>query len=91
MTRLDDRQDPCDPQSGTEHGVAGALTRREVRLVAVRVGRAWHRYLTNELDEERLPACYVAALYGERWRSGGPSGRTCHQDWPAAARKSTHA
>ena len=30
-------------------------------------------------------------LYGERWRSGGPSGRTCHHDCPAAARKSTHA
>ena len=26
------------------------------------------RYLTNELDEERLPAPYVVALYWQRWR-----------------------
>src|SRR5206468_12435925 len=48
--------------------IGSGAERQKVRLVAVRVGRAWHRYLTNELDEERLPACYVAALYGERWR-----------------------
>ena len=30
------------------------------------------------------------ALYGERWRSGGPSGSTCHQVCPAAASQSTN-
>jgi hypothetical protein len=29
-------------------------------------------------------------LYGDRWRSGGPSGSTCHHDWPAAASQSTN-
>jgi hypothetical protein len=28
----------------------------------------WYRYLTNELDPERLPAPYVVALYWQRWR-----------------------
>jgi hypothetical protein len=37
-------------------------------LVAVLVGTTWRRYLTNELDPERLPAASVAALYGQRWR-----------------------
>ena len=30
-----------------------------------------------------------AARVGEPWRSGGVSGSTCHQDWPAAASQST--
>ena len=30
-------------------------------------------------------------VYGEPERSGGSSGRTCHQDWPAAASQSTNA
>ena len=30
-------------------------------------------------------------VYGEPERSGGPSGSTCHQDWPAAASQSTNA
>ena len=29
-------------------------------------------------------------LYGEPNSSGGPSGRTCHHDWPAAASQSTN-
>jgi hypothetical protein len=48
--------------------IGSGKERQRVRLVQVRVGRVWHRYLTNELDPERLPAPYVAALYGERWR-----------------------
>src|SRR4029453_14013472 len=32
-----------------------------------------------------------AALYGERWRSGGPSGSICHHVWPASASQSTQA
>ena len=39
-----------------------------MRLVQVLVGTTWRRYLTNELDCQRLPAAYVAALYGQRWR-----------------------
>jgi hypothetical protein len=39
-----------------------------VRLVQVRVGPTWRRYLTNELDPARLPAGHIAALYGQRWR-----------------------
>lgn len=38
-----------------------------MRLVEVRYNGTWYRYLTNLLDEERLPAVYVAALYRERW------------------------
>ena len=29
------------------------------------------------------------ALYGDPYRSGGPSGSTCHHVWPAAASQST--
>ena len=28
----------------------------------------WYRYLTNELDEKKLPTAYVVALYWQRWR-----------------------
>src|SRR5438128_239778 len=48
--------------------IGSGQDRQRVRLVQVLVGRVWHRYLTNELDSERLPAPYVAGLYGERWR-----------------------
>lgn len=42
--------------------------RQRVRLVTVLVQGTWHRYLTNELDPERLPPVCVVALYGQRWR-----------------------
>jgi hypothetical protein len=42
--------------------------RQLVRLVQVLVGTTWRRYLTSELDPERLPLGYVAALYAHRWR-----------------------
>jgi hypothetical protein len=42
--------------------------RQAVRLVQVLVGGTWFRYLTNELDCERLPPLYVVALYRQRWR-----------------------
>jgi hypothetical protein len=48
--------------------IGSGQERQRVRLVAVLVGKSWHRFLTNELSPERLPAAYVAALYGERWR-----------------------
>jgi hypothetical protein len=41
--------------------------RQRVRLVQVLVRGQWYRYLTNELEVERLPALYVAALYAHRW------------------------
>jgi hypothetical protein len=41
--------------------------RQRARLVQVLVRGQWYRYLTNELDAERLPALYVAALYAHRW------------------------
>jgi Transposase DDE domain len=41
--------------------------RQRVRLVQVLVRGQWYRYLTNELDVERLPALHVAALYAHRW------------------------
>ena len=28
----------------------------------------WYRYLTNDRDEQRLPAGIAIALYGQRWR-----------------------
>jgi hypothetical protein len=42
--------------------------RQLVRLVAVLHQGKWYRYLTNELDAEKLPAAYVLALYHQRWR-----------------------
>ena len=42
--------------------------RQLVRLIQVLYKGQWYRYLTNELDPERLPAPYVVALYWQRWR-----------------------
>ena len=39
-----------------------------MRLVAVLARGTWYRYLTNELDPERLPPVAVVSLYGQRWR-----------------------
>ncbi|HEY5572585.1 MAG TPA: IS4 family transposase [Anaerolineales bacterium] len=39
-----------------------------VRLIEIQIGGRWYRYLTNVLDPQRLPAEYVAELYGQRWR-----------------------
>jgi hypothetical protein len=43
-------------------------TRQLVRLVEVLYQGKWYRYLTNELDADRLPTAYVVALYWQRWR-----------------------
>jgi hypothetical protein len=43
-------------------------TRQVVRLVEVLYGRTWYRYLSNELDPERLPLAYLVAVYWQRWR-----------------------
>ena len=42
--------------------------RQLVRLVEVLYHGQWYRYLTNELDPERLSAIYVVSLYWQRWR-----------------------
>jgi hypothetical protein len=42
--------------------------RQQVRLVKLYYHGQWYEYLTNELDPNFLPAPYVAALYGHRWR-----------------------
>jgi hypothetical protein len=42
--------------------------RQLVRLVEVLYGGKWYRYLSNELDAERLPTAYLVALYWQRWR-----------------------
>lgn len=42
--------------------------RQLVRLVEVLYGGKWSRYLSNELDAERLPTAYLVALYWQRWR-----------------------
>ena len=42
--------------------------RQLVRLIKVLYQGKWYRYLTNELDSERLPVAYVVALYWQRWR-----------------------
>lgn len=40
----------------------------EMRLVQIKVGKAWYRYLCSELDPQRLPPFVVADLYARRWR-----------------------
>ncbi len=42
--------------------------RQLVRLIEVLYRGKWYRYLTNELDADRLPIAYVVALYWQRWR-----------------------
>ena len=39
-----------------------------VRLIEVRFGRTWYRYVTSVLDPALLPASVVADLYRRRWR-----------------------
>jgi len=48
--------------------VGSGTDRQLLRLVKVRCRGKWYRYLTNELDPERLPIAYVVALYWQRWR-----------------------
>jgi hypothetical protein len=42
--------------------------RQLVRLVQVLYQGKWYRYLSNELDADKLPAHYLVALYWQRWR-----------------------
>ena len=43
-------------------------TRQQVRLIEILYRGRWYRYLTNELDDMKLPTAYVVALYWQRWR-----------------------
>ena len=45
-----------------------ASERHPVRLIEVRFGTTWYRYLTSVLDPAILPASVVADLYRRRWR-----------------------
>ena len=42
--------------------------RQLLRLVKLYYQGQWYEFLTNELDPHLLPAPYIAALYGHRWR-----------------------
>lgn len=39
-----------------------------LRLIEVQYQGKWYRYLTSELDPEKLPPLYIVALYWQRWR-----------------------
>jgi hypothetical protein len=39
-----------------------------LRLIEVCYQGKWYRYLTSELDPQRLPVLYIVALYWQRWR-----------------------
>ena len=49
-------------------GGAQSPCRHPMRLIEVRFGMTWYRYLTSVLDPARLPANVVADLYRRRWR-----------------------
>jgi hypothetical protein len=48
--------------------IGSGADRQQLRLIGILHKGVWYRYLTNELDPERLPVLYAAALYGQRWR-----------------------
>jgi Transposase DDE domain len=48
--------------------IGAGATRQPVRLVSVLISGQWYRYLTNELDPQRLPAPELVALYRHRWQ-----------------------
>jgi hypothetical protein len=50
---------------GTGQNGAPILT---VRMIEVRFGKQWYRYITSVLDPEVLPPFVVADLYRRRWR-----------------------
>ena len=47
---------------------SGYPCRHRLRMVSVLWGRSWYRYLSNELDPQRLSPQQIATLYRERWR-----------------------
>jgi len=51
-----------------ELGGSTSRCRHLLRLVEVRHGTKWYRYVTSVLDPNVLPAVYIADLYRRRWR-----------------------
>jgi hypothetical protein len=49
-------------------GTGATRCEETLRMVAVQYQGKWYRYLTNELDSQKLPTEYIAALYWQRWR-----------------------
>jgi len=49
-------------------GEAQSRCRHPMRVIEVRFGRTWYRYVTSVLDPAILPANVVADLYRRRWR-----------------------
>jgi len=49
-------------------GSAATACTQPMRLIQVCYQGHWYRYITNVLDPAVLPAEYVVALYGHRWR-----------------------
>lgn len=49
-------------------GGATSQCQHLLRLIEVRYGTRWYRYVTSVLDPNVLPAVYVADLYRRRWR-----------------------
>lgn len=52
-------------QVGSETAGGGALT---LRLIEVRKGKGWYRYLTSVLEPQVFPPYVVVDLYCRRWR-----------------------
>lgn len=48
--------------------IGAGQERQLLRLVKLYYQGQWFEFLTNELDPHCLPAPYIAALYGHRWR-----------------------
>jgi hypothetical protein len=48
--------------------IGSGEARQLVRLIEVLYHGLWYRYLSNELDPEKLPTAYAVALYAQRWR-----------------------
>ena len=48
--------------------IGAGETRQQIRLIEILYHGKWYRYITNELDDDKLPVAYVVALYWQRWR-----------------------
>ena len=46
----------------------GRATPITVRLICIRHGQNWHRYITSVLEPTELPPYVVADLYARRWQ-----------------------
>lgn len=48
-------------------GEGAQATHQQIRLIEVLYRGKWYRYLSNELDPERLPAEILVGIYRQRW------------------------